>query len=170
VCPLRIFLGILMTPAWVIPRVSLALVSAIGLFGSLIYSVFAADLSGLTYDDRRNIETACILSRSSGPAAYNQCVSHYVAELRQSPSSSVNNKPSPGNTTQAARSSVPAPSAAYPLAPALPAPPYPAPMCAENGSCYGDISNITGLPKTTHVNGYFRSDGTYVRGYYRSHR
>jgi hypothetical protein len=40
--------------------------------------------------------------------------------------------------------------------------------CAENGSCYGDISNINGLPKTTHVNGYFRSDGTYVRGHYRS--
>ena len=42
--------------------------------------------------------------------------------------------------------------------------------CAENGSCYGDISNITGLPKTIQVNGYFRNDGTYVRGYYRSHR
>jgi len=42
--------------------------------------------------------------------------------------------------------------------------------CAENGSCYGDISNITGLPKTTQVNGYYRKDGTYVRGHYRSHR
>ena len=40
--------------------------------------------------------------------------------------------------------------------------------CAENGSCYGDISNINGMPKTNHVNGYFRSDGTYVRGHYRS--
>lgn len=40
--------------------------------------------------------------------------------------------------------------------------------CAENGSCYGDISNINGMPKTTQVNGYFRSDGTYVRGHYRS--
>ena len=46
---------------------------------------------------------------------------------------------------------------------------YSAP-CAENGSCYGDISSITGLPKTTHVNGYYRKDGTHVRGYYRSHR
>ena len=44
------------------------------------------------------------------------------------------------------------------------------PLCAENGSCYGDISNITGLPKTTHVNGYYRKDGTYVRGHYRSRR
>jgi hypothetical protein len=42
------------------------------------------------------------------------------------------------------------------------------PGCAENGSCYGDLSNINGLPKTTHVNGYFRKDGTYVRGHYRS--
>jgi len=42
--------------------------------------------------------------------------------------------------------------------------------CAENGSCYGDISNITNLPKTVPVLGYYRKDGTYVRGYYRSHR
>jgi hypothetical protein len=40
--------------------------------------------------------------------------------------------------------------------------------CAENGSCYGDTSNINGTPKTNHVNGYFKSNGTYVRGYYRS--
>ena len=42
------------------------------------------------------------------------------------------------------------------------------PTCAENGSCYGDISQTTGRPKTVHVNGYYRSDGTYVRGHYRS--
>lgn len=42
--------------------------------------------------------------------------------------------------------------------------------CAENGSCYGDISNITGLSKTVPVRGYYRKDGTYVRGHYRSHR
>jgi hypothetical protein len=40
--------------------------------------------------------------------------------------------------------------------------------CAENGSCYGDISSINGMPKTTHVDGYYRSNGTYVRGHYRS--
>ena len=40
--------------------------------------------------------------------------------------------------------------------------------CAENGSCYGDLSAATGQAKTVHVNGYFRKDGTYVRGYYRS--
>lgn len=40
--------------------------------------------------------------------------------------------------------------------------------CAENGSCFGDISEATGRPKTTHVNGYYRRDGAYVRGHYRS--
>ena len=42
--------------------------------------------------------------------------------------------------------------------------------CAENGSCYGDISSSTGRSKTTPVNGYYRSNGTYVRGHYRSSR
>ncbi len=40
--------------------------------------------------------------------------------------------------------------------------------CAENGSCYGNISVHTGRPKTVHVDGYYRRDGTYVRGHYRS--
>ena len=38
---------------------------------------------------------------------------------------------------------------------------------AENGSYYGEL-NKNGVPKTVLVNGYTRSDGTYVRGYYRS--
>lgn len=42
-------------------------------------------------------------------------------------------------------------------------------LCAENGSCYGDISNLTGKPKTVAVRGYYRKNGTYVRGHYRSH-
>ena len=42
------------------------------------------------------------------------------------------------------------------------------PRCAENGSCYGDISPVTLRPKTVHVRGYYRKDGTYVRGHYRS--
>jgi hypothetical protein len=42
------------------------------------------------------------------------------------------------------------------------------PSCAENGSCYGDVSSATMRPKTTHVSGYTRRDGTYVRGHYRS--
>ena len=41
-------------------------------------------------------------------------------------------------------------------------------ICAENGSCYGDISVLTGRPKTVAVKGYYRKDGTYVRGHYRS--
>jgi hypothetical protein len=40
--------------------------------------------------------------------------------------------------------------------------------CAENGSCYGDISPVNGEPKTVAVRGYTRADGTYVRGHYRS--
>lgn len=42
--------------------------------------------------------------------------------------------------------------------------------CAENNSCYGDISVRTGRPKTTYVNGYYRRDGTYVRSHYRSRK
>ena len=42
------------------------------------------------------------------------------------------------------------------------------PYIAENGSYYGQISNLTGRPKTVHVRGYYRKDGTYVRGHYRS--
>jgi hypothetical protein len=47
---------------------------------------------------------------------------------------------------------------------------YAAPVggCAENGSCYGDLSYETGRAKTVEVQGYTRSDGTYVRGHYRS--
>jgi hypothetical protein len=40
--------------------------------------------------------------------------------------------------------------------------------CAENGSCFGDISTYNGRPKTVRVRGYYRNDGTYVRGHYRS--
>lgn len=42
------------------------------------------------------------------------------------------------------------------------------PFVAENGSYYGEISKATGRPKTVAVRGYFRKDGTYVRGHYRS--
>ncbi len=38
---------------------------------------------------------------------------------------------------------------------------------AENGSYYGQ-PNANGVPKTVAVNGYYRKDGTYVRGHYRS--
>jgi hypothetical protein len=42
------------------------------------------------------------------------------------------------------------------------------PGIAENSSYYGEISKLTGRPKTVYVRGYFRKDGTYVRSYYRS--
>ncbi len=38
---------------------------------------------------------------------------------------------------------------------------------AENGSYYGQ-PNANGVPKTVAVGGYYRKDGTYVRGHYRS--
>jgi predicted small lipoprotein YifL len=43
-----------------------------------------------------------------------------------------------------------------------------APPVAENGTYYGEISPATGRAKTVHVEGYYRRDGTYVRGHYRS--
>lgn len=42
------------------------------------------------------------------------------------------------------------------------------PLVAENGSRYDEISRRTGRPKTMFIRGYYRSDGTYVRGHYRS--
>ena len=38
---------------------------------------------------------------------------------------------------------------------------------AENGSYHGQL-NESGRRKTVHVSGYYRKDGTYVQGYYRS--
>ena len=38
---------------------------------------------------------------------------------------------------------------------------------AENGSYYGQ-PNVNEFPKTVAVGGYYRKDGTYVRGHYRS--
>lgn len=66
----------------------------------------------------------------------------------------------------------PAPSASPPTY-AYSAPPTPyssPPSKCESVGCYGEISTVTGLPRTTYVHGYFRSNGTYVRPYYRSHR
>ena len=71
---------------------------------------------------------------------------------------------SPSNTDRMGLISSTAPTAAYDPSPIQPRN-Y---GCAENGSCYGDISPSTGNPKTVKVQGYFRKDGTYVRGHYRS--
>lgn len=43
-----------------------------------------------------------------------------------------------------------------------------APVIAENGSYKGEISKETGRPKDVAVKGYYRKDGTYVKGHYRS--
>ena len=42
------------------------------------------------------------------------------------------------------------------------------PFLAENGSYYGQFSEQAGKPKTVYVKSYFRKDGTYVKGHYRS--
>lgn len=42
------------------------------------------------------------------------------------------------------------------------------PIVAENGSYKGEISKETGRPKEVLVKGYYRKDGTYVQGHYRS--
>lgn len=58
-------------------------------------------------------------------------------------------------------------SAPYPsYTPVNPAP-TPQVGVAESGSYYGEL-NANGVPKTVHVNGYYRKDGTYVREHYRS--
>lgn len=41
-------------------------------------------------------------------------------------------------------------------------------MSSGTASGYGEISQLTGKPKTVHVKGYYRKDGTYVRSHYRS--
>lgn len=76
----------------------------------------------------------------------------------------------PSNTAQQ-----PAQTATEPVAQApATAPSYPpsytrSPGCTS-GNYYGAISCATGLPKTTYVRPYFRKDGTFVSGHYRSRR
>lgn len=38
----------------------------------------------------------------------------------------------------------------------------------RNDSYYGEISERTHRPKTENIDGYYRQDGTYVKGHYRS--
>ncbi len=42
------------------------------------------------------------------------------------------------------------------------------PHVAENNSYKGEISSRTGRPRNKHVRGYYKKNGTYVRGHYRS--
>jgi hypothetical protein len=114
----------------------------------------APSLAGLPSEDRSSIEIACSYARTQGPASYHTCLNQQLGQPVAPPSNALVGiappQPSVSNT---------APSRTTPAA---------SPLCAENGSCYGDISARTGLPKTVPVHGYYRADGTYVRGYYRS--
>lgn len=38
----------------------------------------------------------------------------------------------------------------------------------RNDSYYGEISERTHRPKTENIDGYYRQDGSYVKGHYRS--
>jgi hypothetical protein len=42
------------------------------------------DLSKLTSDERQSIELACVVAKTSGPAAYNQCLTNQLAQLSRS--------------------------------------------------------------------------------------
>jgi outer membrane protein assembly factor BamE (lipoprotein component of BamABCDE complex) len=44
---------------------------------------------------------------------------------------------------------------------------HPGSAVAENGSYYGEPNKV-GIPKTVRVRGYYRKDGTYVPGHFRS--
>jgi hypothetical protein len=55
-------------------------------------------------------------------------------------------------------------------APSRPSRYKPDPYIAENGSYCGEISKRTNRPKNIYVQGYYRKDGKYVRGHYKSKR
>jgi hypothetical protein len=68
------------------------------------------DLSSLTSDERQSIEIACVIAKSNGPAAYNQCLSNQLAQLSNTaprahfsqpgPSNKVNSSPASSNITR----------------------------------------------------------------------
>jgi hypothetical protein len=132
----------------------------------------APDITKLSSDDRQSIELACVIDKGHGPAAYHACLNNQLASLRNagqlgaSPGTAQNHAATTSPTTGASVQPSPIPP---PPSSSVSPPTTVTPACSESGSCYGDISSITGLPKTTYVHGYYRSDGTYVRSYYRSH-
>jgi hypothetical protein len=114
------------------------------------------DLSALNSEDRASIEASCVSTKYvDGPAAYHDCLQNQLRRLSGS-------SPQLGSKDEAAN-----PSTISPTVPLLHSAPTTAGPCAENGSCYGD-PNANGVAKTVHVKGYYRKDGTYVRGHYRS--
>jgi hypothetical protein len=121
---------------------------------SLLGNDKAPNLDTLSYSDRSSLEMACILAKSNGPAAYHACLKQQLGSQSTSNSPVIDKsqlQPSIPNTIVPSHLTTTV-----------------SPLCAENGSCYGDISERTGLPKTVPVHGYYRANGTYVRGYYRS--
>jgi hypothetical protein len=126
------------------------------LVGGLVGHSQQTDLSVLDSDDRLSIELACAIDRGSGPAVYHACLQKQLQAMTgsKSPDRSVL---SPDGRTSGPDATTTAPP---PTTPGTG-------LCAENGSCYGDL-NANGIPKTVRVNGYYRKDGTYVRGHYRS--
>jgi hypothetical protein len=117
----------------------------------------APDISRLSFDDQTSIEIACSGAKAEGPASYHHCLHAQLARLGESPHPTTPDKQGALHSSRLPPSTAPAASANQG-----------SPVCSESGSCYGDISERTGLPKTSYVHGYFRKDGTYVRGYYRS--
>jgi hypothetical protein len=118
---------------------------------------------GCRYNELRT-EDFTAVQKAEYKVNLDRCLSAYRAGCRQERLTPEDRERvavnSPSSTEKSGGSS---PSSIAPLAR-----PLPAPACAENGSCYGDTSAATGNPKTVHVNGYYRRDGTYVRGHYRS--
>ena len=114
------------------------------------------DLSRLNSDDQSSIELACVIAKTNGPATYHACLQKQLQAMSGSsiPDSSRLNSDYQSSRPDATRNE-PSPTTSG------------TGLCAENGSCYGD-PNANGVPKTVHVNGYYRKDGTYVRGHYRS--
>jgi hypothetical protein len=152
---------------------TLVLLVVVGLFG-LHAPASAQSLASLSPSDRASIESACNYSKvMEGAAAYHNCLNGQLGALGQVGTSAVaqrNRTTIPATTTGlcAGLGCTPAATVAQRSSTTIPA--TTTGLCAENGSCYGDISAATGLPKTVAVSGYYRADGTYVRGYYRSHK
>ncbi len=135
----------------------------------------APSLAALSYSDRASIESACNYSKViKGAAAYHTCLDNQLRELGQVGTSAVAQRrrstipacaglgctpatafaPQPSLTTIptcAGLGCTPAITVALPRVPSIPA--TTTGLCAENGSCYGDISAATGLPKTVAVSG-----------------
>ena len=105
------------------------------------------DLSVLSSDDRLSIELACVIDKGNGPAPDHACLQKQLGAMSgsRSPDLSVSNATTTASSPTTSGTG----------------------LCAENGSCYGDLS-ANGVPKTVHVNEYYRKDGTYLRGHYRS--